>query len=83
MATSRKANVMPTARASMLVATAKGSMARRSRAALLSSGSSARAVQSILPPSQPSRRKATQWSMAAIDRANPAPKAQPAKGISP
>ena len=66
MDTSKKAKVMPTARASMLVATAMGSITRKAREALVSSSSGHRASRIMLMPSKTSRAKAIQWSTAVM-----------------
>ena len=81
MATFKKAKVTPTARASMLVATASISTSRRSNPAGQQSPSSWKASQTIFPPIQPSSRKAIQWSMLVMYPSNCRPRAQPSRGM--
>ena len=79
ISTSRKAKVMPTASASMLVATAMANMTRKPREALASSVSPLRASRSMLIPRIASRAKAIQWSMAVMYRETGSPGASPAR----
>ena len=83
MLTFKNAKVMPTASASMLVATAMANMTRKPREALASSVSPFRASRSMLIPRIASRAKAIQWSMAVMYRENREPRSQPSKGMSP
>ena len=75
------ANVTPTASASMLVATASGSMAA-GVIALLTPSASPKASRIMFAPISPSRTKAIQWSTAVIFSANVAPRKKPRSGIS-
>ena len=61
--TFKKAKVTPTAKASMLVATARGSMALNPKEESRDSASVSRDSRIILIPMIPSRIKAIQWSM--------------------
>ena len=79
--TFRKAKVMPTVRASMLVATARGSMAAKPKEAPTSSSSWLRDSRTMLPPMRHSRKKAIQWSTVVIRLWKPVPSSQPARGI--
>ena len=81
--TAMKAMDTPTARASMLVATAS----RHSRLAVRSAGASSspspprRAPQAMRPPMRASRPKATQWSTASMYSLTLLPRNQPIRGI--
>ena len=65
ISTRRKAKVTPTASASMLVATARGSM-DRGRKELSTCSSPPRDSRIMFAPISPSRRKAIQWSTPAM-----------------
>ena len=73
MFTLKKAKLTPTARASMLVATAMGSMAFTDREASGHSSSLERDSRIIFPPMMASSAKAIQWSMAVICSLNCTP----------
>ena len=62
MSTFRNAKVTPTARASMLVATARRTMPRTSRDALAQDSSFSKDSFTMPAPMRTRRRKATQWS---------------------
>ena len=81
MSTCKKAKVTPTARASMLVATARGSMVRKEKE--LFSDSSPHSLDSriMFTPMIPSRIKAIQWSRLAIMAWKRTPSSQPNRGI--
>ena len=83
MSTWRKAKVMPTVRASILVATANGSMARGEKEVPRLSSSWLRDSRIMFRPMRPSSRKAIQWSMWAIRTWKRLPSSQPKKGIRP
>lgn len=83
MSTWRKAKVMPTVRASMLVATASGSMARGAKEVPRLSSSWLRDSRIMFRPMRPKSRKAIQWSILEIRLWNRLPSSQPKKGISP
>ena len=79
--TSKKAKVTPTASASMLVATASGSIVLKEKESLTSS-SSPSASRIIFAPISASSTKAIQWSMLLIRLSNCLPSSQPSSGIS-
>ena len=79
ISTWRKAKVIPTARASMEVATARGSMAPGAKEQL--SSSPPPAPRTMFAPIIDSRAKAIQWSMETIASWNCAPSSQPIRGI--
>ena len=74
MGASVMAREMPTARASMEVATASGSMALADKSGVADSSSPDSASLIMLPPTSASRKKATQWSTAAMASANILPR---------
>ena len=74
MFTRRKAKVTPTASASMLVATASGSMVLKSKRSLDSFSSSLLASRIMLKPINANRTKAIQWSMLVIREENVMPR---------
>ena len=76
----KKAKVTPTASASMLVASARGSMERKEKEQSTSSLSS-RDSRTMLIPMMDKRRKAIQWSTAEMKAWNWMPSSQPSSGI--
>ena len=79
--TCRKANVTPTARASMLVATASGSIVPNEKESLRFSSSVSRDSRIMLPPISASSTKAIQWSTLVISDWNRTPSKYPTSGI--
>ena len=86
MSTESAANEMPTASASIEVATASTRNSRRSMRLVSlqpqSSSPSCSASQSILPPMNASSTNATQWSTGAMTPMNWLPSAHPMSGMS-
>ncbi len=82
MLTFRKANETPTASASILVATARGSMAMGLKEGL-GQESGSRDSLIILPPMRSKRKKTIQWSNPLTSVLNLAPTKYPISGIPP
>ncbi len=82
ISTSRKANVTPTASASILVATARASIVRGEKESLRFSSSFLTASRIIFAPISASSTNAIQWSMFLIRLSNCLPSSHPITGIS-
>ena len=82
MSTPRNAKLMPTARASILVASARGSMVLKEKLSFASSSPPAIASLIMPPPITASSTKAIQWSILTIKRSNLKPSRKPIRGIS-
>ena len=80
--TCKNANVTPTASASMLVATASGSMVIKRNESLTFSLSCSRDSRTMFAPMSASSTNAIQWSMLVMSDWKRTPSAKPISGIS-